>query len=294
MMHTARTIRWIIGILILGLSFDVGHPAYGQERPRPPAHERGERWPRTQRAERGKHRPRHGGQHWASQIFRPTKEDYGPLREGEEAELREFLQTEMPRLQRLLARVKDHNAQEFERNLHRLIPRLRQLRRIHARDPELATLIGEHSEHLFRAGMLRRAWQDADEETRDELENQIRAELAAALRSEVQALKRWAQYLEDTRAEHIQERVEALLAEDADLSPEPERLRTQVDALRAEVDSARRLELITELTQMVGVQLDREIEGLRQHAQKMKTEAREEVDRRVQRWLEGPRGRRGP
>lgn len=301
MKHGNGTNRWIMGLasaLALLWMVGTGDQAHGQDRPHGPdaRQRRPQRGSRPQHGDRdGRPREHQGGGYWGRQIFQPSEEDRGPLREGEEQELRDFLSSELPRLHRLLEHVEDRSPRAFQRSLHRLLPRLRQLRRIHQRDPELAKLIGQHAEHLFRAGMLRRAWHHADADARPDLEHRVRGEIAATVRVESAVLDHWANHLEATRAERIAQRVAALTADDADLASEPQPVRKLVDELRLADDAARRLELEAELAQIVGQQLEHEIAGLRARAKAMKAGAREEVDRHMQHWLEGPPARRrGP
>ncbi len=291
---------WIVSLVASAAALGIagsGPEARGQEpASEPAAHQRREKAGRqSHRGHRGRDgRPgaRRGGRHWGRQVFQPRPEDHGPLREGEEQELRDFVRDQFPGLHQLLDRVEQRSPREFRRSFHRLVPRLRQLRRIHQRNPELAQLIGQHAEHMVRAGLLRRAWRHADDEQRENIEHQIRGEIAATVRVEVQVLKHLADHLEATRDERIAERVAALTAADADLSPEPQPVRERVGALQMATGAARRLELETELVELLGRQLDEKIAALRQRAREMKAGAPAEVDKRMRRLKEGPPSRR--
>ena len=59
---------------------------------------------------------RHHGRHWLRWLFRPAPEDFGPLRPGEEEELREFARTELPQLSEVLDRVEQQQPGELQRS----------------------------------------------------------------------------------------------------------------------------------------------------------------------------------
>jgi hypothetical protein len=223
-------------------------------------------------------------------LFEPSPEDHGPPRPGELQELRQFVQSCLPELDRTLARLESRGPRAYERGLHRLLPHLRHLRRLHEEDPRLAGLVSRHAQNLFQVERLRRSWQQAADQTvKAGIEDELRSRVSDNLRVEIEALRAWADRLAQERDQRVQARLEALTAADADLSAEAPRVRELVRALSAAAEEAERQRLCGVLTQLLSEQLERRIASLRSRAAQLEGDVEQEVDRRVERLLWGPR-----
>jgi hypothetical protein len=272
-------------------------PPHGPRRGEPPGGATQPDQPdRPGRGERGPHgRPWEGMQthpRWARNIFEPTEEDRGPLRPGEEEELKQFVKDELPRLARVLRHIEDTNPGATRQAFPRLVPRLRLLRRIHAENPELAELIEQHAANQFRIEMLRRPWARADADGRELIESQMRACIAENLGVEADALARWADDLEANRDARVAAWLNRLTEPQADLSAEPEPVRARVEQLAAASDEAQRAELKNELSVLLTRHVDQKITAIRERVEQLRTNAPAEVDRRMEHLRAAPRSRR--
>jgi hypothetical protein len=225
---------------------------------------------------------------WGRSILDPAEEDRGPLRPGEEAELRQFVDEKVPRLARLLRRIDEQSPGAVHQGFARLAPRLRQLRRIQAENPKLAESVEQHAANLFRVENLRRAWLRADPDRRPPIEQEMRTCLAENLSLEIEVLGRWADDLQSSREERIAARLATLTKDDADLAAEPEEIRAVVEQLGAAGDEAQRQALWDRLTALLGTELDRQIVAIQRRAEVLRLRAPQEVDRRLAHLLEAP------
>jgi len=229
-----------------------------------------------------------GAPHELRVLFEPSPEDYGPPRPGELQELRQFVRAQLPELDRTLQRLESRGPRAYERGLHRLLPHLRHLRRLHSEDPRLASLVSRHAQNLFQVERLRRAWHRADRAVRADVEDELRSRVADNLRVEIEALRAWADRLAQGRDQRLQARLETVTAPDADLSVEPPRVRELVRALSTAADETERQRLCTLLIRTLGEQLDRRIASLRNKATEMENNLEREVDRQLERLFCGP------
>ncbi|MBN2447828.1 MAG: hypothetical protein JXO22_13940 [Phycisphaerae bacterium] len=240
------------GIMLLAL---VLSPAWGQ--PEPP-----ETRDREAKSERSRSSPRREA--WRDQRWRPRQEggvaelpiaslfppeptDVGPLREGEEAELLEFMESELPDLYQMLQRVRERSPAALTERLSQLAPRLRQLRRIYEHDPEVGRAVVRYTLNLrmiHDAVRHREREMNADESVR--LRERVRALLADNVRIETRLLETFVARQETeepgtpTSEEVIEQQVSWLTSENAD----PELLRPEVrqlvlDCRAATVDAER-------------------------------------------------------
>ncbi|MGD8453521.1 MAG: hypothetical protein PVJ57_17040 [Phycisphaerae bacterium] len=314
--HTQKLamLPWLLAVLLLCLP---GTPtARAQEPTSQPETERSDpgRRPRHRDSERGRPRDQHerpeGDEHrgpppdgkhgprWPYMLLEPAPEDRGPLQPGEAEELRAFVAKEMPRLNRLLDRIEEKSPKALSHGSARLIARLRQLRRIHAEDPELAELIARHAGNLFSLEMLRRGVQRLPEDQQEPLLNQMRTYLADNIDIEAQVLERWANKFETNRDAFVQRRVADLTGPDADLSAEPARIREAVEKVLAETDATQQVALKAALTDLLTKQADKRIATMREQVRRLRDEAADEVDRRLEHMSRkrerGPRRERPP
>lgn len=228
------------------------------------------------------------GPRWGRGLFEPAPEDRGPLRPGEEEELRQFLKEKLPRLARALRMIEERQPGIVSRGFPRLVPRLRHLRRIYEQNAPLAQLIEQHAASMFRVEMLRRAWTLADGDARDVLERQIRECLAEKIKVEYSALELWADSLEADRDQRVARRLARLTEPGADLASEPPFVRQKVQEWAAATDETKRQQLHGELAETVEQQLDHQLNAIRRRANELRTNAAQEVDRRLERLLARP------
>jgi hypothetical protein len=238
----------------------------------------------------GPHRERRGprrleelGQH----LFRPSPEDQGPLRPGEEDELLAFAQEHAPWLYGVMSTLKQRNPQRLRERLSEFAPRLRHLRRVYAESPRLGAIVQAYAANLFEVQRgvraLRQAPADSASHASDRQE--LRKLVAENVRLESDALDALAAEVEDHRAERVADRMSYLLGDDADLAAEPERLRELVAAVRAAGDDAERKRARNQLREAVGHEVALEIRALRERSARRRQDVTVEVDRRMQRLL---------
>ena len=148
-------------------------------------------------------------------LFRPSPEDFAPLTKEEREELMTFLQEHVSGLHAALEKLREGDPAAFEQKMNEAAPRLRQLRRIFERNPELGQLVLEHSDNMKRIHRGWRAWRGAegDKEQRDKLWGQIRRMVAQNLRIEIQVAEDRASEIEQQREERVAAEVERLLSE---------------------------------------------------------------------------------
>ena len=284
------TIRLVPIILAAALWFMLGQVVQAQEQPRQgKQHQRRYHPDRYDPDRKECDRPMRLRE--LRRIFHPAPEDFGPIRPNEHEELREFAREQMPRMYRILERLEHRRPQAFRKNLPKLLPQLRHLRRLHEHNPDMAILVGRHAENLFHTQMLRRAWEHASDDKRAHIEQQLRRHVADNITVRTDALLLWADQLETARETHLAERLALLTQEEVDLAEEAPEVREQVRVFWSLDSEARRREARDNLAASLATQLDREIAGMRKRARAMKAAAEQDVDRQVQRILEG-RGHR--
>jgi len=265
-------------------------PASAQEsQPRP-----GREQPQRRQRGHGEHgrwsAAEHPGGSWlvrlpGASVLRPASEDEGPLSDEEREQLTEFLRLRAPRVHRWLTELRARNPAAFEQKLQQAAPRLRQLRRIFDRNPELGENLLRYSENLQRIGRARRAWYErTDPRERERIRDGVRQMLAQNVRIEAAVLEDEADELEQQRDERVEAALARLTATDADLAGEPEELRQLVAQWQAAADEQQRAALTDELRRVCGAQIDEEISRLRERAAARRANAVEEVDRRMERW----------
>lgn len=233
------------------------------------------------------------------QMFPPQEADRAPLREGEAEELLDFAREVMPDLTRMLERVKRRSPELFHKRLEEAAPRLRHLQRIFAADEQLGRRLVQHAlnQRVIQEGT--RLWRRADlsPERRTNLREELRHRVAENLETEVAVLRRYIGFLEENFDEQIDTRMRWLLAEgaDFDLARVPPELREMIGRVREapdeELRAAARRELRTHLADFGR----NRIRALRQRLDFMADSPEREVDQRLERLLERPRGPgRGP
>ncbi len=288
----------------------LGRPPRPPDGQRPPQTQDAGRSPQTQGAG---HEPRFGPRgDWHGRpgieevwlrFFRPAPEDQGPLKPGEEDELIAFAKEHAPRIYRALDWLRERSPEKVRQKLAENAPRLRHLRRLYERSPQLGRIVETYAENLFEvqrgAGALQRTAAGSADYEHDV--QRLRELVSENVRLESDALEALAGELEANRDQRIENRMRYLLSDEADPIREPEKLRDLVARYRDAADDAQRSALRDLLRDAVTQQVADEIQGLRERAARMKGKAAEEVDRRMERLLEprpgpgdGPPGRRPP
>lgn len=257
---------------------------------------------RTEPGKEGERREReHGdwerrpGPPWMHELFDLRPEDFGPLKEGEEDELRTYVNDNFPRLARVLRGIESADPNMFEHAMRRLVPKLRQLRRIHAENKTLADLVERYVVNAFTLRKLRWAVmrQDGD---REELERSVREAVAESVALELEALELWANTLEQARDERIDENLQRLLRDepDDDMPPieEPPEIRELVVAVKELPAGKARVAKKAELREKIATEFDRRLKALRGRIETMREDSARSVDERVERMMTPPPPRR--
>lgn len=232
--------------------------------------------------------------------IRPNKEDEAALRPGEEQELLDFAKEQMPPLFVDLSQAREKNPRAFAQRFQHLAPRLRFLRRIVTRNPQAAAPMLAHLRAQFQVERARRALQRSMEPSapailnRARIEGALREALTRTTQAEIDVLRVQADWMENSRDEIIDERLQTLLAPDTPLAQHAPRMRqaiTDVRAARAERDAAttdearaaadRRVrELEVPLREAGARRLTEEITTRRERADDQERTLTETVDRR--------------
>jgi hypothetical protein len=220
-------------------------------------------------------------------LFRPLPEDEGPLTPGEKQELTSFLRARVPSAHRWLQELRRRDPEAFDERLREAAPRLRQLRRVFERDPELGRKFIRHAQNLERLQRARRVWPRTERasERRERIRAAVRRLIAQNLRIEALVLDDRLRQLQEQREQRIDAWVSRLRSDEINLAGEPEEVRELVRRWRGASGQKRRAELEAELRRMCGERFDREIKRLRRRAELVRESAVEEVDRRLNGWI---------
>ncbi len=228
-------------------------------------------------------------------FFHLGPRDHGPLRPGEEEELLAFAQERLPHIHKALEGLRRRNPGRFRARLEEHAPRLRHLRRVYQRNPEIGGIMQKLAENEFRIrrGLHTLRREPPDSALFDAARQKTRELVADNVRLEIDVLTAYVGMLENERAERIENRVVDLIGAEADLAVASPRVREFVDAYHAAVGEAEREGARERIRQGVNRQLDAEIEALHQRIERMREKVPEEVDRRLERHLEAAQRRDG-
>jgi hypothetical protein len=220
-------------------------------------------------------------------LFRPLPEDEGPLTAEERVELMDFLHTHVPKVHGWLEQLRERDPAAFDERLQAAAPRLRQLRRIFERDPQLGQNLVRYSENKHHIWRAQWAWRrSADPEERRQILDSVRRWTAENLRIETAVLEDRANELERQREERVAAEVARWQSDDFDWAGESEEVRELVGAWRAAETDDDRAALAGELRRISSERIDHDITRLRDRAARSRENAVDEVDRRMQRWAE--------
>lgn len=223
----------------------------------------------------------------AQKLFRIEPRDEGPLQPGEEEELMEFARERMPRFYVALDRLRERRPERFRERLAEVAPRLRHLQRVFKFSPQVGQILKDYAENMMEIERRARA---RGPDRADEIAA-LRELVAENVGLESAALDALAEELTKRSEQRIEERLASLLAPDADLSDEPERVREACEAYRAARSDAVRDELRARIRMRVARETLAEVDALRERAATMRARADAEIERRMDRFRERPGGR---
>lgn len=240
---------------------------------------------------------RHGGRRGPRDVwsgrFGPSEADRGPLSQEEEAELLEFARQHMPRWHRALRDAQGRNPRLFRKKVNEFAPRIRFIRRLHAKNPELAKKFVRRVETEHRLRRMRFAFAKSNDEQRRRLI--IRAARPLVTRMIDTGLEIMGMRLEalrESRDADVESELARLSAPDADLVGDPPFLRELIADLR-EADGDQRTELEHELRDKTADHIDDRINGFARRLEERRTRREQATDRRM-RELFRPRRDRAP
>jgi len=215
--------------------------------------------------------------------LRPEPGDLGPLRPDEARALFDFAREHMPFAARMMQQARQRDPEEFQQQLERLAPRLRHLKRIFERRPELGERIVQHTRNLQAIKRMARVWNAGPRspERRERLREALRKYVAENLRIEVQILDDRVTELEANREARAEETVGELAGGEMDLLKEPPLIRELVAAVQSAADDAEEAAARDALRAAVERRIDGEIERFRHHAERLRSAGAEEVERRI-------------
>jgi hypothetical protein len=220
-------------------------------------------------------------------LFQPSEEDFGPLKPGELEELAAFAEKHLPRFHREMTRLRERHPERYQAALKRLVPRLRQLRRIFEESPKVGEAFRLHAEAGFdvrrRVEGLRGVSPDSDRyrELKDELQEAVRRHV----RAEAEVLGTLADEMEAQREQNLARRVAAVLEQDADLSDLPQELQDSVSAYHAADTDLEREVARARVELLLGQQYDAKVRAVRQHQADLTGNIDQVVRERTQRML---------
>ena len=222
-----------------------------------------------------------------SELLRPLPEDQGPLTDAERRALLRLLRLHAPQLHRDLIRLQRRDPAAFAQRFEEAAPRLRQLRRLCARDPALARSVLRHAENLQRLRRARAAWAASAErpQLRRRIQAQVRRLIARNLRIEAAVLDDRLRQLSEQRQERIDAWLARLEADELERAAEPPAVRELVARWLATESDEERAALTARLRRIAGDRLDREVNRLSRRLERLRKDAETEVDRRFEQWL---------
>jgi hypothetical protein len=245
--------------------------------------------PRPDRRPRGEGPP--GGA--IESLIRPAPGDARPVSPDEQEALWEFARRELPGpMVRHMQRLQQRDPAAFqERFARQMAPRLRWLRRVFARDPELGRAFVAHTRLMHDARrlaeQLRRPADDWAEHAR--AHDSLRSLVAESLRIEVRILRTQAHVRRETREQEIELGLASVTADEADLMDWPPDVRDVVAQWTHAADEDERVRLREILRGLVARRVDNDIIWLEQRAERLEREGAQEVDLRVRRLVEDAR-----
>lgn len=227
-----------------------------------------------------------------ARLFQPAPEDYGPLTPAERRELESFVKKNAPLIYDKLKQIHKRDPEAFEQRFQESAPRLRVLRRVFEKDERLGRMIIDYAENRQRLERARDAFRrsDNDPQARRRIGAAVRRLMAENLRIEAAVLEDRVRQMDEQHDENVQAEFDRLMSPDVDLSAESPETRASVRKLQnAQPDERQRL--ADELWSTTSDRMDREIETMRTRVKRMRANAPDEVDRRVQRFAAESRGR---
>ncbi len=214
--------------------------------------------------------------------FQPQPEDFAPLQPGEERQLRRFMHDHMPaEMQKRISFLLRRSPEAFE---NRVVPRLRQLRRVFDTDPQLGELLARHMANGQRINLLGVQWQ-RNPKDRERLRETLRTLVAENYRIESEVLAERLATMRRDRGQRIADLVDLYQDPEANLSAEPEAVRTTIDRIHAAPDDKARQRLRDRLHELAEKRIDREIAQAEKSLRKRNDEEPRAIEREWQRQI---------
>ena len=214
----------------------------------------------------------------------PDREDFGPLQPGEEEQMLDFARDRTPRLYGMLNELRRRSPARFRENLEeRLLPRLRQIRRLCEDNPAIGARLIDHIENqqsMMRATFALRDRRLSDDE-RARVLNQVRGWEAANLRIEDAVMDDWIASLKAGRDDLLDRFIDLAQDPDANLAGEPEPLRTAIERLREVNDPEQRDVLLERVRDAVGRRIDDRIANMEERLARRRDNRDRELDERM-------------
>ncbi|RMF78776.1 MAG: hypothetical protein D6744_09735, partial [Planctomycetota bacterium] len=224
-------------------------------------------------------------------TLHPQREDFGPLRPGEQDELLDFARDRTPRLYGMLTELRRRDPARFRENFsRRILPRLRQIRRLCEGAPDICDRLIEHIENqqsILRATMALRSRRISDNERRQVLAR-VRGWEAANLRIEDAVMNDWIESLKSRRDDLLERFIELAQDPDANLAGEPAPVRKLVERLRTAQNDEQRAAVLAEAREAIGRRIDERISNLEKRLAERRKNRDRELEQRMRRYAHPP------
>jgi len=215
--------------------------------------------------------------------FLPLPQELGPPSAEEAHELMFFARQRVRTVFDALDDLRRNAPGAFRGRLREMAPRLRMLRRLFDEDPRVAEAVVTHITNMEAIQRARRAWgaSGSNPTRRQRIAAEVRRRAAENLRIERQVLLRRAERLEQERERLVQEEIERLTADDADLWAEPPPLRDLAEDVRQAASEREHDPALAALRAALEERLEHLTQRLRFRAEDITRNARGEIDRRL-------------
>lgn len=215
------------------------------------------------------------------EFIRPQPQDNRPVADDEEGPLLTFARDHFPRAYRVLITMKERRDEAYRRRLNEFAPRLRHLRRLYERSPEIGNVVSKLMTNFLEAQPLLRKFRSLPSNSPDRAAtlDKLRGLIGQNVQLESQVAELKAADLQARRVNIINRRFIHMMTEPGP----PAEFADLVKAIRECKESDARSKLETELKSSLGDFLDEEISLLRERSRRLKNDENEEIEARVRR-----------
>lgn len=226
--------------------------------------------------------------------FRPLPADWGPIVEGEAAQLLEFARKNVPKLSERLEQIRLRDPADFDKRLDEAAPRLRMLKRLFAANPRIAASVVRHIDNIELVRRAMRLWLNAEDEPvrRTRIENEIRRRFSDLVDIERELAETRAAEIRTNREQILADEVARLTVPGVRLDPEPRDIRWFVEAYQVAANDADRAAAKEDLRDLLSILLDDQVEILTERAEDFARDKEKIIERRLEgfrrRATEGP------